>query len=93
MRYYFFETKKTQKHLEVMKDEIQIREEGKEYILGPVHYAEEIDYVERKEHEKRLNQILGNLNQRKCHYRWFQRFRKENTFKACSQWKKKELFL
>jgi SpoVK/Ycf46/Vps4 family AAA+-type ATPase len=65
MRYYFFETKKTQKHLEVMKDESQIREEGKKNLLEPVKFVEEPDYVERKEHEKRLNNLIGNLNQRK----------------------------
>jgi ABC-type multidrug transport system fused ATPase/permease subunit len=64
MRYYFFETKKTQ-NLEVMKDESQIREEGKKYLLKPIKFVEKSYYVERKEHEKRLNNLIGNLNQRK----------------------------
>jgi malonyl CoA-acyl carrier protein transacylase len=44
-----FETKKTQKHLKEMKEKTQIREEAKKYLLEPVKFVEELDYVERKE--------------------------------------------
>jgi ABC-type lipoprotein export system ATPase subunit len=48
-----------------MKDESQIREEGKKNLLEPVKFVEKSNYVERKEHEERLNNLIGNLNQEK----------------------------
>jgi hypothetical protein len=35
-----------------MKDESQIREEGKKNLLEPVKFVERSDYIERKEHEE-----------------------------------------
>jgi SpoVK/Ycf46/Vps4 family AAA+-type ATPase len=58
---YLFETKKTQN----LKEETQIREKAKKFLLEPVQFVEKHDYVERKEIEERLNHLIGNLNQRK----------------------------
>jgi len=41
------------------------RKHGANYILEPIEIDEEPHYVERKEIEERLNQIIGNLNERK----------------------------
>jgi glycerol-3-phosphate dehydrogenase len=71
MRYYFFEIKKTQKHLEVMKDESQIKEEGKKNLLEPVKFIEELDYVERKEHEKRLKDLVKRRSKLLFGQTWF----------------------
>jgi flagellar biosynthesis GTPase FlhF len=60
---FLFETKITQ-ILKEMK-ETQIREKAKKFLLEPVQFVEELDYVERKEIEERLNHLVGNLNQEK----------------------------
>jgi predicted ATP-dependent serine protease len=41
------------------------RNEGKKYLQKPIKLNKEPHYVERKETEERLNQIIGNLNERK----------------------------
>jgi energy-coupling factor transporter ATP-binding protein EcfA2 len=47
------------------KGEVDIRKHGANSILKPLEIDEELHYVERKEIEERLNQIIGNLNERK----------------------------
>jgi ABC-type multidrug transport system fused ATPase/permease subunit len=47
------------------KKESHIREDARKTLLEPVKFVEELDYVERKELEERLNHLVGNLNQRK----------------------------
>jgi ABC-type bacteriocin/lantibiotic exporter with double-glycine peptidase domain len=41
------------------------RIQGANNILKPVKFVERSNYVERKEHEERLNNLIGNLNQEK----------------------------
>jgi ribosome biogenesis GTPase A len=41
------------------------RNEGKKYLQKPIKLNEEPHYVERKETEERLNQIIGTLSDRK----------------------------
>jgi HrpA-like RNA helicase len=41
------------------------RNKGKKFLQKPINLKDEKEYIERKDYEERLNQIIGTLNNRK----------------------------